>query len=115
MGGRGLTSDGTGVIVVMMKLLTFVLTDVAPFSSMSSALLLTMFSSCTKDIVVIVPDTHTIYLITKLVEKLYYQVVTCLPDSSCVDHGGASTVLHGGCGAHASSPGMPATDAFEHP
>lgn len=71
MADKGLTSDGVGMTVVMMRLLTFVLSDVTPFSSMSSALLLAMFSSCTKHIVVIAPHTHKICLVLKMAEKLY--------------------------------------------
>lgn len=44
--------------VVMMSLLTFAL---AACCAMSSALLLAMFSSCTKEIAIIGPDTYIIY------------------------------------------------------
>lgn len=56
-----LSSDKEGMIAVMIYFLTFVVVTLAACSAISSALLLAMFSSCTKEIPIIVPNTHTVY------------------------------------------------------
>lgn len=54
-----LSSDEEGMSVVMMSLLTLVLV------ALSSSLLLAMFSSWTKEIATLVPDTHTCIVIVR--------------------------------------------------
>lgn len=47
------------------------------------------------------------------VGKCYNYLATCSPDFSYADHEVVSAVLYGGCDAHATSPGMSATDVSE--